>query len=195
MQTEAGKILTFLHLAENLKKLTRHSWLSDGRQESVAEHTWRVALMYLLVEPHLGIIVDTSKVLKMIIIHDIIEAIAGDVPAFEAMDINVKQQKIVQETKAIQEIQAMLGNDTGDEFYTLWHEFEAKATNEAKVASALDKLEAQVQHNEADITTWLDVEKEMLYMLDKHVDFNTFLTELKHAIVEEGALKLMAQNN
>jgi len=192
MQAEAKKILTFLHLAENLKKLTRHSWLSDGRRESVAEHTWRVAIMYLLVEPHLGITVDTGKALKMIIIHDIIEAIAGDVPAFDAMDKAVKQQKIEQETKAIEEIRAMLGNETGEGFYTLWHEFEAKATNEARVANALDKLEAQVQHNEADITTWLAIEKEMLYMLDKHVDFNGFLTELKNAIVEEGALKLAA---
>lgn len=58
------------------------------------------------------------------------------------------------------------------------------------MANALDKLEAQIQHNEADISTWLDVEKEMLYMMQKHVEFNEFLTAFKDVIVEEGELKL-----
>jgi putative hydrolase of HD superfamily len=71
MKVEARKILEFMHVAENLKKLIRHSWLSDGRQESVAEHTWRMSIMFLLVEPHLGIKVDSLRTLEMIIIHDI----------------------------------------------------------------------------------------------------------------------------
>ncbi len=79
---------------------------------------------------------------------------------------------------------------TGEKFHALWHEFENKETNEAKVANALDKLEAQIQHNEADVSTWLDIEKEMLYMMQKHVVFNKFLTVFKDAIVEEGELKL-----
>jgi putative hydrolase of HD superfamily len=190
MKTEINKILQFLHVAENLKRLTRHSWLSDGRRESVAEHTWRVSIMYLLVEPYLGIKVDSTKILKMIIIHDIIEALVGDVPAFDTFNEEVKQLKIENETRAIEDIRMQLDNEVGDDFYNLWHEFEAKATDEAKVANALDKLEAQVQHNEADINTWLDIEKEMLYMMDKHVNFNDFLAQLKDAIVEEGALKL-----
>lgn len=189
-KTEARKILDFLHLAENLKKLTRHSWLSDGRQESVAEHTWRMSLMFLLVEPHLQITVDAKKTLEMIIIHDIIEALVGDVPAFEQFDAETKRLKIARENEAISQIRQTLDNETGEKFYTLWHEFENKQTNEAKVANALDKLEAQVQHNEADISTWLDIEKEMLHMMQKHVDFNEFLTVFKDVIVEEGAQKL-----
>ncbi|MDN3550836.1 HD domain-containing protein [Mucilaginibacter aquaedulcis] len=190
MKSEINKILQFLHVAENLKRLTRHSWLSDGRQESVAEHTWRVSIMFLLVEPHLGIKVDSTRIMKMIIIHDIIEALVGDVPAFDTFNEDVKKLKIENETRAIEDIREQLDNTVGDEFFDLWHEFEAKVTNEAKVANALDKLEAQVQHNEADINTWLDIEKEMLYMMDRHVNFNEFLTQLKDAIVEEGALKL-----
>jgi putative hydrolase of HD superfamily len=190
MKSEINKILQFLHVAENLKRLTRHSWLSDGRQESVAEHTWRVSIMFLLVEPHLGIQVDSTRIMKMIIIHDIIEALVGDVPAFDTFNEDVKKLKIENETRAIEDIREQLDNTVGDDFFDLWHEFEAKVTNEAKVANALDKLEAQVQHNEADINTWLDIEKEMLYMMDHHVNFNEFLTQLKDAIVEEGALKL-----
>lgn len=187
----ARRILDFLHIAENLKKLIRHSWLSDGRRESVAEHTWRMSLMFLLVEPHLGIKVDAHKTLEMIIIHDIIEALVGDIPAFEQFNAEIKQQKIAMESKAIDDIRLQLGGETGERFHALWHEFELKQSNEAKVANALDKLEAQIQHNEADIATWLDIEKDMLYMLQKHVDFNDFLTILKDVIVEEGAAKLL----
>ena len=190
LKIEAKKILDFLHVAENLKKLIRHSWLSDGRKESVAEHTWRMSLMFLLVEPHLNIEVDAKKTLEMIIIHDIIEALVGDVPAFEQFDADVKLHKIKIESEAINEIRRTLDNETGEKFHLLWHEFEKKETNEAKVANALDKLEAQIQHNEADVSTWLDIEKEMLYMMHKHVDFNEFLTAFKEVIVEEGALKL-----
>lgn len=190
MKIEARKILEFLHVAENLKKLIRHSWLSNGRQESVAEHTWRMSIMFLLVEPHLGIKVDSLRTLEMIIIHDIIEALVGDVPAFETFNPEVKLQKVKMETEAINEIRRTLDNETGEKFHALWHEFEDKLTNEAKVANALDKLEAQIQHNEADVNTWLDIEKEMLYMMQKHVDFNEFLTVFKEVIVEEGELKL-----
>lgn len=190
MKEEAIKILGFLHVAENLKKLTRHSWLSDGRRESVAEHTWRVSIMYMLVKPYLGIKVDSLKVLEMITIHDIIEALVGDVPAFESLQSETKQMKIKKEREAIAEIRRSLDNEAGEHFYSLWYEFEEKQTDEAKVANALDKLEAQIQHNEADISTWLDIEKEMLYMMGKHVEFNEFLTVLKDVIVEEGEDKL-----
>lgn len=146
--------------------------------------------MFLLVEPHLGIAVDAKKTLEMIIIHDIIEALVGDIPAFEQFNAETKLQKIKMETEAIDEIRRTLDNETGEKFHALWHEFENKETNEAKVANALDKLEAQIQHNEADVSTWLDIEKEMLYMMQKHVEFNEFLTVFKEVIVEEGALKL-----
>lgn len=126
----------------------------------------------------------------MITIHDIVEAIAGDIPAFEQFDNDVKTQKIANEIKAIESIREELGSENGGKFYNLWYEFENKVSNESKVANALDKLEAQIQHNEADIDTWLDIEKEMLFMLDKHVNFNNFLTILKDVIVQEGITKL-----
>ena len=108
MKIEAKKILEFLHITENLKKLIRHSWLSNGREESVAEHTWRVSIMFLLIEPHLDIKINTLRTLEMIVIHDIIEALVGDVPAFEAFDQDVKLLKIQEEGRAIEEIKNML---------------------------------------------------------------------------------------
>lgn len=182
--------LKFLHVAEGLKRELRHSWLSDGRQESVAEHTWRVALMAMAIEEYLPQKVNSERLLKMIIIHDLVEVYATDIPAFDTMNnIKVKEQKRQNEMKAIEKIRNLLGNDTGQQFYDLWFEFEHKKTYEAKVANALDKLEAQIQHNEAAIETWLPIEHEMVFLLGKHTDFDDVLGELKGIIEAEGIEK------
>ncbi len=86
----------------------------------------------------------------------------------------------------MKKIRNLLGNDTGQQFYDLWFEFEHKKTYEAKVANALDKLEAQIQHNEAAIETWLPIEHEMVFLLGKHTDFDDVLDELKGIIEAEG---------
>ena len=77
------RILAVLKLAERLKSELRHSWLSSGRRESVAEHTWQMALMAVLMHRHLEHPVDLERTLAMITVHDLVEAIAGDVPFFE----------------------------------------------------------------------------------------------------------------
>jgi len=187
--------LKFLHVAEGLKRELRHSWLSDGRQESVAEHTWRVALMAMAIEEHLPQKVSSERLLKMIIIHDLVEVYATDIPAFDTMnDIKAKEQKRQNEIKAIEKIRNLLGNDTGQQFYDLWFEFEHKKTYEAKVANALDKLEAQIQHNEAAIETWLPIEHEMVFLLGKYTDFDNVLDELKGIIEAEGVEKIQTDN-
>ncbi|WP_438824864.1 HD domain-containing protein [Bacillus sp. JJ722] len=186
-------ILEVVKLGEKLKYELRHSWLSNGRQESVAEHTWRVSLMAMLIEPYLDQKVDTAKLLKMIIIHDLVEAEATDIPAFDTMNNpEIKKQKTLNELKAIENIRNMLKGQLGNEVYDLWMEFENKQTFEAKVANALDKLEVQIQHNEADINTWLDIEHKMSFMMDKHTDFNSILTIFKDIIEEEAELKLIS---
>lgn len=77
------KILKFLALSEKLKSELRHSWLSNGRRESVAEHSWQMAIMSMLIHPHLEKPVDLEKTLKMILVHDLVESITGDTPFFE----------------------------------------------------------------------------------------------------------------
>src|SRR5882672_5724244 len=120
---EAIAILQFLALSERLKRELRHSWLSDGRRESVAEHTWQMALMALLAHRHLEQPVDIGRVLKMIIVHDLVEAIAGDVPYFE--EGTRKKLKAEREHAAIEEIRRRVAGETGQELFDLWHEFEA----------------------------------------------------------------------
>ncbi|WP_409253927.1 HD domain-containing protein [Bacillus sp. SCS-153A] len=191
MRADLMKIMKIINLGEKLKSELRHSWLSDGRRESVAEHTWRTTLMAVLLTPQLSVKADMEKLLKMLIIHDLVEAEAGDIPAFDTLvDEKVRTAKINNEIKAIENIRDILGNETGQELHDLWYEFERKQTIEAKIANALDKLEAQIQHNESDISTWIEIEHEMCFELGKHVEFEPVLSTLKDIIQAEAEAKL-----
>ena len=88
---EPKELLDFLHIAEKLKCNTRHSYTSNWRHESVAEHSWRLALMAFLMKDQIPG-VDMDKVLRMCLIHDLGEAITGDIPSFEKTDANERTE-------------------------------------------------------------------------------------------------------
>lgn len=191
MEKQIASILKVLTLAERLKFELRHSYTSSGRQESVAEHCWRMSLMAVLIEPLLKQKVDTARLLKMIIIHDLVEAEASDVSALDVLrNPGIKAQKIEKEMQAIENLRTALAETNGQEIYDLFYEFENKETYEAKVANALDKLEVQLQHNHADFSTWEEIEYDMSYMMDKHVLFDDTLFELKKQIEEAAEQKM-----
>jgi putative hydrolases of HD superfamily len=191
MKEQIASILKVLTLAERLKFELRHSYTSNGRQESVAEHCWRMALMAVLAEPLLTQKVDTARLLKMIIIHDLVEAEAGDISALDQLrNPDIKRQKAEREKQAIENLRAALHQTNGQEIYDLFYEFEHKHTYEAKVANALDKLEVQLQHNHAGFGTWEAIEYDMCYMLDKHVLFDSALFELKQQILDASEEKM-----
>jgi putative hydrolase of HD superfamily len=194
MEKQISSILKVLTLAERLKFELRHSYTSNGRQESVAEHTWRMSLMAVLIEPLLKQKVDTARLLKMIILHDLVEAEASDTSALDVLrNPGIKADKIEREKRAIENLRLALQDSTGQEIYDLFYEFENKETYESKVASALDKLEVQLQHNHADFSTWEEIEYDMTYMMDKHVLFDPALLELK-AQIEDQATEKMESN-
>lgn len=191
MTQALSQILQFLEKAEALKREMRHSWLSDYRQESVAEHTWRMALMAILLRDQLAVPVNLEKVLKMIIIHDLVEVEAGDVSALDVLrNPAIKAEKVQREQQAIANIQAELGGNIGQEIYDLWYEFEEKETIEAKFSNALDKLEVQIQHNHAPIDTWEEIEFDMVYHMDKHVSFDPNMALFKDLIVAQAEAKM-----
>ena len=192
LTSQLRSILKVLKLAERLKFELRHSYTSSGRQESVAEHTWRMSLMAVLIAPYLERPINMEKLLKMIIIHDLIEAEAGDVSALDVLrNPSIKVEKERRERAAIENLRRQLNSPVGEEVYQLWYEFEEKATYEAKVANAFDKLEVQLQHNDADIATWEEIEFDMSYMMDKHVNFDQTLIRLKALIEQEAEDKMM----
>lgn len=190
MKEQLRQVLEVLTLAEKLKYELRHSWLSNGRQESVAEHTWRMSLMVVLLEPYLDQEIDVARTLKMVIVHDLVEAEAGDIPAFEVKTLALKELKRQKELRAIENLREALGHGLGQHVYELWHEFEDKLTYEARVANALDKLELRLQHNHAALDTWLEVEQEAVFRMDNHTWFDSCLDQLRELIEEQAVQKM-----
>ena len=152
---EPKELLDFLHIAEKLKCNTRHSYTSSGRHESVAEHSWRLALMAFLMKDQIPG-TDMDRVLKMCLIHDLGEAVTGDIPSFEKTAANERT-----EARAIDGLVASLPQPLSGELAALFAEMEAKETPEARVFKALDRMEAVLQHNEAPLETWIPLEYEL----------------------------------
>jgi putative hydrolases of HD superfamily len=141
---ELEGILSFLRAAERLKTVRRSGWTSEGERESVAEHTWRLCLMaMLLYDGAPG--VDLAHLLKMCLIHDLGEAIRGDVPAPAQV---AGSNKADQERADLLELTTPLPAGLRREVLGLWDEYEAAATPEAKLAKGLDKLETILQHTQ-----------------------------------------------
>jgi putative hydrolase of HD superfamily len=143
-------ILAFLRSAERLKSTTRTGYTSAGEQESVAEHTWRLCLMALVLAPEFPD-VDFAKLVKICIIHDLGEAIHGDVPAPEQARRAAAGElagKAEQERRDLMQLLTPLPSRIGGEIAALWDEYEAARSPEAKLAKALDKLETIMQHNQ-----------------------------------------------
>jgi putative hydrolase of HD superfamily len=141
---ELDGILTFLRAAERLKTVTRSGWTSAGEQESVAEHTWRLCLMAMLLYGDTPGI-ELARLLRMCLIHDLGEAIHGDVPA-PAQQAGAG--KAEQERADLVELTASLPTALRQEILDLWDEYEAAESPEAKLAKGLDKLETILQHTQ-----------------------------------------------
>ena len=123
--------------------------------------------------------------------HDLVEAETGDVPFFEIG--SRKQRKAEREQAAIARIRHVLASDTGEEIYRLFQEYEAGETLEAKLAKALDNLEVQVQHNLSDLSSWQQVEYELVYTkMDRFCRHDRFLQELCEAIKAQAEEKMRA---
>ena len=145
------ELLGILDLAEKLKCNTRHCYTSSGRHESVAEHSWRIALMAMLITPEFPE-ADMDKVIRMCLIHDLGEAFTGDIPSFEKTEADTRR-----EDDLFARWVKTLPEETEKEFSELLAEMNVLETTEAKIYKALDKLEAVIQHNESDISTWLSL--------------------------------------
>ncbi len=141
---ELDGILEFLRHAERLKVLTRTAFTTEGERESVAAHTWRLCLMSLVFEENFPE-VDHSKLVKMCIIHDLGEAIGGDIPAIEQ---DVGNSKSAQEREDLLTLLKPLPEQVRKHITELWDEYEEAASPEAKLAKGLDKLETILQHNQ-----------------------------------------------
>ena len=173
------EVLEILHVAERLKCNTRHCDTSTGRRESVAEHSWRLCLFAMLLEqePEFRSL-DTDRVLRMCLIHDLGEAFTGDIPAFSK-----SAQDEGREQGLYEDWIAQVPPANRAQFQALLAEMTALATPEAKLYKALDKLEAVIQHNEASLDSWLPLEYDLQRTYGQEaVQFSPYLRALKAEI-------------
>jgi len=148
-QTQLAGLLDFLRAAETLKTVTRSGYTSAGLPESVAEHTWRLSLMALLLAPEFPD-VDFARLVKMCLVHDLGEAVEGDIPAPEQARRLAAGAggKAADERRDLLSLLQPLPARSRAEITALWDEYEAAQSPEAKLAKALDKLETILQHTQ-----------------------------------------------
>ena len=181
---DIGKFLEIMDLAENLKNNPRHSWTSSGRRESVAEHSWRLTMMAYFMQDEFPE-ADIDKVIKMCMFHDMGEAITGDIPAFEKTSADSDH-----ENNVLDELLDTLPEPYRTDLKELFAEMEALETLEAKIYKALDKLEALIQHNEADLSTWIPLEYDlqMTYGTEE-CSFSEYMKNLRDMVREDSRKK------
>ena len=180
-------LLEMLHTAEKLKDTTRHCYTSGGRHESVAEHSWRLALMAYWMKDEFPEL-DMDRVIKMCLIHDLGECFTGDIPVF----LKTKSDES-REDQLLNRWLDTLPEPVRGEMTALYQEMEARQTPEAKLYKALDGLEALIQHNEADIATWLPLEYELNFTYgSEEAAFCSYMDRLRAEINRDCAEKIRA---
>ena len=136
--------LVFLREAERLKSVHRSAYTRTGLQESTAEHSWRLCLMAMVFASEFPEL-DSGKVLKLCVLHDLGEALHGDTPAIVQ---HQKPDKSAIERADLQTLMQTLPKALFAEFMGLWEEYEAASSAEAQIVKGLDKLETILQHNQ-----------------------------------------------
>ena len=146
------KQIDFILEVDKIKSIFRQSYITDkSRYENDAEHSWHLALMAFLLAEHTNEQVDVLKVLKMVLVHDLVEIDAGDTYCY---DQKANLDKREREEKCAERIFRMLPEEQCNEMFELWEEFEKVETPEAKYAAALDKLQPILLNYPAEGKSW-----------------------------------------
>ncbi len=188
------KLINFMRALEEVCIVKRDLLLFDGTTENDAMHIFKLSFLVMLIAPYLKNNVDYTKMLELALVHDIAESKTGDYTAANQLaHPEIKKEKQKKENAAIKELKAMLPPPLNKKIYALYQEYEKKETLEAKIVSALDKLEANLQANQyqnGDVHYWQECEngeeyyklslrkKELVAEIDEPI-----LTDLENAII------------
>ena len=159
------KQVAFIKEIDKLKYIQRKTRLfNSDRHENDAEHSWHLAMMTLVLAEHSDVPVDALKVLKMVLIHDIVEIDAGDTFIYDSQKNHTNTNE---ELVAAKRIFGLLPQTQADEFVAIWEEFEEGSTNEAKFARAMDRFEPLLQNTSNDGGTWVEFDVNYQKVYDK----------------------------
>tara|TARA_Y100000588_G_scaffold365551_1_gene430307 strand:+ start:322 stop:909 length:588 start_codon:yes stop_codon:yes gene_type:complete len=189
------KQLALIIELDQLKSVLRRTRVksADRRLENSGEHSWHVALMAVLMQEHANAPIDIARVMKMLLIHDVVEIDAGDTFVY---DVAASKEQEEKELKAAERLFGMLPSDQGDELFALWKEFEAAQSDDAKYAKALDRLIPMLLNYHNDGQSWKEhgVTREQALTINKRIEFGSVTLwgkakELIEEATEKGWLK------
>lgn len=185
--------INFIIEVDKLKNIFRQSYISDAtRHENDAEHSWHLALMVIILREYFDPSADELQVIKMVLIHDLVEIYAGDTYLY---DIKGNETKAIREQEAADKLFAMLPSEQREQFMNLWHEFEDKTTVEAKFAATLDRLQPVLLNYITKGKAWIEhgVNKEQVLkrqadILNGPAEIADFLVDLLNDAENKGYL-------
>ena len=185
------KVIRFIKEIENLKSVTRTAWTKTGRRESTAEHSWRLAMLLMVLREDFKDL-DIDKAIKMSLVHDLGELYDGDISAKLQND---NDNKAYMEEKAMRRMLTTLPDGISEKIYDLWKEYNECSTKEAKLVKAMDKLETIVQHNQGENPEDFDYEFNLQYGKQYFMD-NEILEYMRYIIDEDTkeSVKLKEKN-
>lgn len=183
-----NQTIEFIKEIEGLKSVTRTAWTKTGRRESTAEHSWKLAMLLMVLEEDFKD-VDINKAIKMSLVHDLGELYDGDISAkLQSSDDNKSQI----EERAMRRMLTTLPESLGEKIYDLWKEYNECSTKEAKLVKAMDKLETIVQHNQGKNPDDFDYEFNLKYG-SQYFEDNGKLKLMRNIIDEDTKLSMKSK--
>lgn len=185
------KQLALLIELDQLKSVLRRTRVksADRRLENSGEHSWHVALMAVLMQEHANAPIDIARVMKMLLIHDVVEIDAGDTFVY---DVAASKEQEEKELRAAERLFGMLPSDQGEELFSLWKEFEAAQSDDAKYAKALDRLIPMLLNYHNDGQSWKEhgVTREQALTINKRIEYGSVtLWDKAKELIEEATEK------
>ena len=152
MIERVARQIGFIEELDRLKGVLRRTPLIDGsRRENSAEHSWHLAMMALLLAEYADDPVDVARVVALLLVHDVVEIDAGDTFAYDEVGVSGQAER---EQRAAERVFGLLPPDQAETMRSLWEEFEARQTPEARFAVALDRFQPMLHNYRAEGGTW-----------------------------------------
>ena len=190
MNERLKKQLDFMLELDKMKNIYRQTYvLHEDRKENDAEHSWHLAILAFMLEEYAAEPIDTLKVIKMVLLHDVVEIDAGDTYLYDEEGYKSKAER---EGKAAQRIFGLLPDDQRDEYYALWREFEDDITYESRFASILDRMQPLLLNYTKGGIAWKEhgVHKEQVLSRNRpYFDASHELAEVIESVIEDAAAK------